>query len=102
MKRTAITDADRRSIRRRRNETGQTQAETAPWFAAQPEVGPSIRARSRRLCPLPTFISTMIIEKTVSYALKELPKANTPISKAHYSTGTYRWRRRRLSLRAKF
>ena len=36
-KRTALTDAERRSIRRRRTETGETQAETAAWFAAQPE-----------------------------------------------------------------
>jgi hypothetical protein len=36
-KRTAITDADRRNIRRRRAETGETQAETAAWFAAQPK-----------------------------------------------------------------
>jgi hypothetical protein len=35
-KRQAITDADRRNIRRRRAETGETQAQTKAWFAAQP------------------------------------------------------------------
>jgi hypothetical protein len=35
-KRQAITDADRRNIRRRRAETGETQAQTIAWFAAQP------------------------------------------------------------------
>jgi DDE superfamily endonuclease/Tc5 transposase DNA-binding domain/Fission yeast centromere protein N-terminal domain len=35
-KRQAITDADRRNIRRRRTETGETQAQTIAWFAAQP------------------------------------------------------------------
>ena len=32
-KRQAITDADRRNIRRRRAETGETQAQTIAWFA---------------------------------------------------------------------
>jgi Fission yeast centromere protein N-terminal domain len=35
-KRQAITDAQRRNIRRRRAQTGETQAETIAWFAAQP------------------------------------------------------------------
>jgi hypothetical protein len=35
-KREAITDAQRRNIRRRRAQTGETQAETIAWFAAQP------------------------------------------------------------------
>ena len=35
-KRQAITDAQRRNIRRRRAQTGETQAETITWFAAQP------------------------------------------------------------------
>lgn len=32
----AITDAQKRNIRRRRAQTGETQAETIAWFAAQP------------------------------------------------------------------
>lgn len=35
-KRQAITDAQKRNIRRRRAQTGETQAETIAWFAAQP------------------------------------------------------------------
>lgn len=35
-KRMAITVAERHSIRRRRTETGEAQAETVAWFAAQP------------------------------------------------------------------
>lgn len=35
-KRQAITDAQRRNIRRRRAQTGETQAETIAWFATQP------------------------------------------------------------------
>jgi hypothetical protein len=35
-KRQAITDAQRRNIRRRRAQTGETQLETIAWFAAQP------------------------------------------------------------------
>jgi hypothetical protein len=35
-KRRAITDADRRNIRRRRDQTGETQAQIIAWFAAQP------------------------------------------------------------------
>ena len=34
-KRQAIIDAQRRSIRRRCAQTGETQAETISWFAAQ-------------------------------------------------------------------
>src|SRR3981081_1799926 len=35
-KRQSITDAQRRNIRRRRAQTGETQAETITWFAALP------------------------------------------------------------------
>ena len=35
-KRQAITDLERRNIRRRRDTTGETQKELIAWFAAQP------------------------------------------------------------------
>ena len=35
-KRTAITDLERRNIRRRRAETGESQTATGAWFVAQP------------------------------------------------------------------
>jgi Fission yeast centromere protein N-terminal domain len=64
MKRTAITDADRRTIRRRRDETGETQAETAAWFAAQPEGKTLNQSQISKI--MSSYISTMIIEKVVS------------------------------------
>jgi hypothetical protein len=39
-KRQAITDLERRNIRRRRDTTGETQKELLTWFAAQPSGRP--------------------------------------------------------------
>ena len=39
-KRQAITDLERRNIRRRRDTTGESQKELIAWFAAQPSDRP--------------------------------------------------------------
>ena len=39
-KRQAITDLERRNIRRRRDTTGETQKELITWFAVQPSGRP--------------------------------------------------------------
>ena len=56
-KRQAITDLERRNIRRRRDTTGETQKELIAWFAVQPSEDALPKARYRQFSLLPTRIS---------------------------------------------
>ena len=58
-KRQAITDLERRNIRRRRDTTGETQKELLTWFAAQPSGRPLTQGQiSTILSPTYAYLDT--------------------------------------------
>jgi hypothetical protein len=58
-KRQAITDLERRNIRRRRDTTGETQKELIAWFAAQPSGRPLTQGQiSTILSPTYAYLDT--------------------------------------------
>jgi hypothetical protein len=58
-KRRAITDLERRNIRRRRDTTGETQKELITWFAAQPSGRPLTQGQiSTVLSPTYAYLDT--------------------------------------------
>ena len=58
-KRQAITDLERRNIRRRRDTTGKTQKELIVWFVAQPSGRPITQGQiSTILSPTYTHLDT--------------------------------------------
>ena len=58
-KRQAITDLERRNIRRRRDTTGETQKELLTWFAAQPSSRPLTQGQiSTILSPTYAYLDT--------------------------------------------
>ena len=58
-KRQAITDLERRNIRRRRDTTGESQKELIAWFAAQPSGRPLTQGQiSTILSPIYAYLDT--------------------------------------------
>ena len=74
----AITDLERRNIRRRRDTTGETQKELITWFVAQPSGRPLTQGQiSIILSPTYTYLDTDS-RKALQLGSKQRFKGNYP------------------------
>ena len=89
-KRQAITDLERRNIRRRRDTTGESQKELIAWFAAQPSGRPFTQGMAERealrvqISAIPGIQDPLSVDEFIEPLAEEVVDEDSDIIEAIY------------------